>query len=74
MLAANGWVEEVGLPGFHRQARRCRRGKRIHYALEGERATSHVRSQVERPLAASPTGPGVAGGRLKTQLRADLGC
>ena len=29
MLVANGWVEEAGLPGSHRQARRCRRGKEM---------------------------------------------
>jgi hypothetical protein len=27
MLAANGWVEKVRLPGSHRQADRCRKGK-----------------------------------------------
>jgi hypothetical protein len=35
---------------------------------EREPATSHLRAQVEWPLAVSPTGPGVAGGRLETQL------
>ena len=29
MLVANGWVEEAGLPGSHRQARRSRRGKEM---------------------------------------------
>jgi hypothetical protein len=29
---------------------------------------SHVRSQVEWPLVTSLAGPGVAGGRLETQL------
>jgi hypothetical protein len=29
MLVANGWVEEAGLPGSHRQDRRCRRGKEM---------------------------------------------
>jgi hypothetical protein len=46
MPPTNGWVEEVGLPGSHRQARRQRREKICH-ALEGEKATSLVRSQVE---------------------------
>jgi hypothetical protein len=40
MLAANDWGEEAGL-------RDAGRGKRILHALEGKRATSHVRSQVE---------------------------
>ena len=43
-------------------------GKRIFCALKGERATNHVRFLVEWPLAASPTGPGVAGRRLEMQL------
>ena len=68
MLAANGWVEEAGLPGSHRQAKRHRSEKMIHHALEGERATSHVRSLVEWPLAASLTGHMVAGGILAMQL------
>lgn len=68
MLAANGWEEEVGIPGSHRQATRFRRWKGISLALKGERNTSHMRSQVEWSLAASQTGPGVAGGRLETQL------
>lgn len=33
----------------------------------GGRANSHVRTQVERPLASSLTGPGVAGRRLEEQ-------
>ena len=47
-------------------------GKRICHALEGERATSHVRSWVEWPLASSLTGFGEI--RNVTKLRADLGC
>ena len=47
---------------------------RLADAKEGERATSHVRSQVEWPSAASVTGPGVAGRKLESnELRADLG-
>jgi len=44
------------------------RGKETPHASEGERATSHVRSLVECPLAASLTGPGLAGGGLETRL------
>ena len=71
MLAANGWVEEVGLPGFHRQARRWRRRKEnlpCFRERERERATSHVRSWVEWPLVTFLTEPGVAGRRLEMQL------
>jgi hypothetical protein len=64
MLAANGWAEEAGLAGSRRQARRCRRSK----GAEGERTISHGRSWVEWPWATSPTGPGVAAGRLETKL------
>lgn len=46
-----------------------RGGKGIRHATEGERAVNHVRSRVEWPLAASPVGPEVAGGRLGTKLR-----
>lgn len=44
------------------------RGKvfRIHHASVGERVTSYVRSRLEWPLAAFPTGPGIAGERLET--------
>ena len=38
----------------------------FRHASEGERATSRVRFRMEWPLAASLTGPGVAGGRLET--------
>lgn len=40
-------------------------GKKIHHASEGERDTSHMKSQVQWLLAISPTGSGVAGGRLE---------
>ena len=43
-------------------------GRKICHASEGKRATSHMRSRMEWPLAASSTGPGVAGGRLEMQL------
>lgn len=43
-------------------------GEWICPASERERATSHERSQVEWPLAASLIGPGLAGGKLETQL------
>jgi hypothetical protein len=36
MLAANGWVEEPGIPGTHRKARRHRKRKEIHHASKGE--------------------------------------
>ena len=42
MLASNSWAEEAELPVFHRQASKHRKGKKIHHALEGERATRHV--------------------------------
>jgi hypothetical protein len=61
MLAANGWVEEVGLGS-------CRLGDAAGgkgFASEEDRATSHVRSLVEWPLATSQIGPEVAGGRLE---------
>lgn len=45
-------------------SRHSRKG--ICYALEGERATSHVRSGVGWPLAVSPTRPGVAGRRWES--------
>ena len=38
--------------------------KGIHNALEGDRATNHVGTSVEWPLATSLTGPGVADRRL----------
>lgn len=42
--------------------------KGFRHALDGERATSHVRSQMEWSLAAFPTGPRVVGENLETQL------
>lgn len=36
MPAANGWAEEVRLPGSYRQAKNAVGGKRIRHALEGE--------------------------------------
>lgn len=68
MRVAKGWVEDVGLPGSCRQGRRIRRKEGFYLALEGKRVTSHVRSQVEWPLADSQTVPGLAGERLETQL------
>lgn len=47
MLVANGWAEKAGFLGSHRQARKCWRRKEIHHALQGEKATSHMRSQME---------------------------
>lgn len=35
MLVANGWEEEVGIPGSHRQATRFRRWKGISPCFEG---------------------------------------
>jgi hypothetical protein len=40
--------------------------KKICWASEGKRATSHVRSRVEWPSATSLTGSGVADERLET--------
>ena len=43
----------------------AREERRVCQASDGEKLTSHVRSRVEWPLAASLIGPGVAVKRLE---------
>lgn len=44
MLVANGWAEEMGLPGRQGDTRG---GKEISHISEGERDTGHVRTRME---------------------------
>jgi hypothetical protein len=66
MLVANDWVEEAGLPGTHRQVRRCRRRKENSPCFGGRE--SHKPCELSGNVATSLTGPGVAGERLEMQL------
>ena len=68
MLWVSGGAEEAELPGSLQQGRRQWSGKENKLLFWRERATSHVISRMEWPLAASLTGPGVAGERIETQL------
>ena len=46
--------------------------ERFHYDSEGEKVTSHVRSRVEWPLAAFPTGPGGSRINIKNIIKGRL--
>lgn len=68
MLVVNELGRIGGTSSFpHRKASRLRGREKIHHTLEGEKATSHVISRVEWPLATSLPGPRVTRRRLENK-------
>lgn len=65
MPVANDWAKEVGLSSSRSRLGDTGGGKGICHSSDGDRATSHMRSRVEWPLATSPVGPEIAGWSLQ---------